>query len=173
MHMRSVKHIMLLSKILLRAPRHVGPRAFHTDTGYGLLFKKNQTAFSMGVRDGRVETTETSPQPTSGARTDCSEMCLAFKPGHSSNKVRLTRHPSGETVDLPPLARHSKVTQMESWGAAGQKMVVYFPPDPYAVENKEEFHIITVGDDMFLRQVGPLKFVSDFSFAITPEPITY
>ncbi|CAA0828472.1 Unknown protein [Striga hermonthica] len=159
---------MLLSKILLRAPRQGGRRAFHTDTGYGLLFKKNRTAFSMGVRDGRVESTETRPQPTSGARTDSSETCLAFKPGPSPNEVRLTHHPSGETVDLPPLARLSKVLQMESWGAAGHKVVVYFPPDPYALERKDEFHVITVGDESW-RVVLSEPRVSAFAPALITE----
>ncbi|CAA0828473.1 Unknown protein [Striga hermonthica] len=144
---------MFLSKILLaRAPRQ--HRTLHS---YALLFKSYQSAFSISVRDGRVELSESSPGPTSPARTASSDICLAFSEKESLRHVTLSRRSTGEKLCLPPpnFAGRPKTIRMALWGAAKarfssagklHKVVLCFPPDQHEAVKADEFHILSVGE---------------------------
>ncbi|GER29442.1 mediator of RNA polymerase II transcription subunit [Striga asiatica] len=85
---------------------------------YDLLFKICSVAFSMGVRDGRVEISETSPHFTSAAAADCSELRLAVSTGKPFKEVCLSHRSTGQMLNLPPLVNRCVYPRMQLWGVA-------------------------------------------------------
>ncbi|GER29444.1 F-box and associated interaction domains-containing protein [Striga asiatica] len=166
---------MFLSKILLaRAPKQ--HRTLHT---YALLFKSYQSSFSISARDGRVELSESSPGPTSPARTASSDICLAFSEKESLRHVTLSHRSTGEKLFLPPpiFAGRSKTIRMALWGTAKaqfssagklRKVVLCFPPDQHEAVKADEFHILSVGEGSW-RVVSFEPRVSESSSVLITE----